>query len=257
VERETIRYEAKDGIGWLVLHRPERQNAMTNRMVREVHDLLAEVARDPEVRVLVLTGEGRGFCPGADLFHFSEPGARSDPAERLTAEPFRAAWWLHEMPQVTLAAINGPCAGAGFGWACACDLRVATARATFSTAFLAVAVAGDMGGPWTLPRLVGAAKARELYFLPERFGADEALRIGLVSRVFPDESFRDDVAALARRLADSAPLALRTMKSNFVEAERMSFGDYIALESERHMRISASPETAEAFRAFARRRQPG
>jgi 2-(1,2-epoxy-1,2-dihydrophenyl)acetyl-CoA isomerase len=133
---------------------------------------------------------------------------------------------------------------------------VAAARATFSSAFLAVAVAGDMGGPWTLPRIVGAGKARELYFLPERFGAEEALRIGLVSRVFPDQSFPDEVEALAQRLAAAAPLALRTMKSNFVEAERMNFGEYIALESERHLRVSASPETAEAFRAFARRRSP-
>ncbi len=251
---ETIRWEAKDGIGRLTLNRPERMNAMTNRMVREVHDLLAEVARQPDVRVVVLTGEGRGFSPGADLFHFSEPGARDDPAERTGIEQFRAAWWLHEMPQVTLAAINGPCAGAGFGWACACDLRVASARATFSSAFLSVAVAGDMGGPWTLPRLVGAARARELYFLPERFGADEALRIGLVTRVYPDQTFRDEVDAIAQRLAAAAPLALRTMKSNFVEAERMNFGEYIALESERHLRVSASPETAEAFRAFTRRR---
>src|SRR5439155_4231781 len=142
----------------------------TNRMVREARDALELAAGDPSVRVVVLTGEGRAFCPGADLNHFTSGG----PDERLTAREFAVTTLLHEIPAVTVAAINGACAGAGLGWACACDLRLATRSAKLNTAFLAVAVAGDMGLPWTLPRLVGAAKARELSFLPGKIDASEA-----------------------------------------------------------------------------------
>ncbi len=160
------------------------------------------------------------------------------------------------MPAVTIAAINGACAGAGFGWACACDLRIASETARFNTAFLSVGVAGDMGGPWTLPRLVGAAKARELYFLPGKFDAAEALRIGLVSRVSDTAAFEGDLEALTARLAAAAPLALTTMKANFLAAEKMSFADYIVLESEKHMRLFQSDDTTEAFRAFVEKRTP-
>jgi 2-(1,2-epoxy-1,2-dihydrophenyl)acetyl-CoA isomerase len=170
----TLRYEVAEGTARLTLARPDRMNAMTNQMVREAHDALVLAANDPSIRVLVLTGEGRGFCPGADLDHFSS-GASGD--EKLDARHFHVATLLHELPAVTIAAVNGACAGAGLGWALACDLRVAAASVRFNTAFLDVAVAGDMGGPWTLSRLVGGSKARELYFLPGRFDATEAQRM--------------------------------------------------------------------------------
>src|SRR6516162_10903938 len=193
----TILCEVAGGIARLTLNRPERLNGMTNRMVIETGDALARVTADPNVRVLLLTGAGRGFCPGADLGHFSSGGAASD--DRLLPEHLAVPRLLHEMPAVTIAAVNGACAGAGLGWACGCDLRVAARSANFSTAFLRVAVAGDMALPWTLPRLVGAAKARELSFLCEKFSAEEAARIGLVARVWDDASFRGEVDALAER----------------------------------------------------------
>lgn len=242
----TARFEAADGIGRLTLNRPERMNAMTNRMLVEVHDALYAIAARSDVRVLILTGAGRGFCPGADLKHFS--GGEGDVATR--PEHFRAALLLHRMPQVTIAAINGACAGAGFGWACACDLRVAARSANFSSAFLNVASAGDMAGPWTLPRLIGAAKARELYFLPEKFSAQAAQEMGLVSRVFEDAEFPAAVDALAERLAAAAPHALRTMKRNFIDAEQMDLESYLQVESERHQQVMAHPDAKTAFRAF-------
>jgi 2-(1,2-epoxy-1,2-dihydrophenyl)acetyl-CoA isomerase len=225
---------------------------MTNRMVRETTAALREIARDASVRVLVLTGAGRGFCPGADLKHFTSGASQADDA--IGESDFEAALLLHEMPQLTLAAINGACAGAGFGWACACDLRLAAESATLNSAFLRVASAGDMAGPWTLPRIVGAAKARELYFLPEKFSAAEALRIGLVSRVFPEATFRAQVAGVAQELANASPAALRGMKSNFVDAEKLGLADYLRLESRRHQVIMAGPDSKEAFRAFLEKR---
>jgi 2-(1,2-epoxy-1,2-dihydrophenyl)acetyl-CoA isomerase len=252
---QTIRYEKSGPVARLTMSRPDRMNAMTNRMLIETRRALAAAAEDRELRVLVLSGEGdRGFCPGADLqMVASGEGGEED---RLTADDFRVPVLLHEMPAVTVAAINGACAGAGLGWACACDLRFAAESARFNVAFLDVGVAGDMGGPWTLPRIVGAARARELYFFPGKFDAAEALRIGLVSRVFPDATFRREVDAIVERLAEAAPIALRTMKSNFVEAEKLDFSSYIALESERHLPMFNTHDTREAFAARVEKRKP-
>lgn len=249
---ETIRLDVGEGLARLTLDRPDRLNGMTNQMVREAHDAVAVVAGDASVRVLVLTGAGRGFCPGADLGHFTDGG--SD--EALAAEHFQIVTMLHEMPAVTVAAVNGACAGAGMGWALACDLRVMAATAKMNTAFLDVAVAGDMALPWLLPRLVGASKARELSFLPGRITAGEALRIGLVARVFPDETFRDDAERILSSLLAKSPTALRGLKQHYVDAERMPLGEFVDHEARRHLEIAASADTAEAFRAFVEKREP-
>lgn len=234
----------------VTLNRPDARNGITNRLMNQLHAAVAELAVDPQLLVVVLTGAGRDFCVGADLKHYSS--GESD--EHLAMASFDLTRLLHEMPAVTVAAINGAAAGAGMGWAAACDLRFATRSAVFTSAFLKVAAAGDMGGPWTLSRLLGGAKARELYFLPEKFDSAEAERIGLVSRVFDDDVFRAEIDAIAARLAASAPLALRGMKANFLAAERVTFADYLDLESERHMRIMQSADTTEAFKAFLEKR---
>ncbi|MEA3020251.1 MAG: 2-(1,2-epoxy,2-dihydrophenyl)acetyl-CoA isomerase [Actinomycetota bacterium] len=249
---ETLRYEVADGLCRLTLARPEQMNGMTNRMVREAHDALELASADASIRVLVLTGEGRAFCPGADLNHFTS-GERD---EVLTARHFQVTTLLHEVPAVTVAAINGACAGAGLGWALACDLRVMSASAKLNTAFLDVAVAGDMGIPWSLPRVVGAARARELSFLPRRIAADEAERIGLVARVFADDQFRAETDALVGALLKKSPTALLGLKQNYLAAERMMFADFVDYEAERHLKIASSPNTTEAFRAFLEKREP-
>ena len=259
---ETITYEVSDGVARLTLNRPDRMNGMTNQMVREACDAMIAANADQSIRVLVLTGNGNAFCPGADLGHFTSPSGdlsgkhEGGTDERLLPKHLRVATLLHEIHAVTIAAINGACAGAGLGWAAACDLRVATARAKLNTAFLDVAVAGDMGLPWSLPRLVGAGKARELSFLPGKIDAEEALRIGLVSRVFPDETFREETEAIVQRLAAASPAALWGLKASYLTAERTTFADFIDLEAERHLRIAASDDTAEAFRAFMEKRPP-
>ncbi|NJN52121.1 MAG: enoyl-CoA hydratase/isomerase family protein [Gammaproteobacteria bacterium] len=249
---KTIRYQRAGTRATITLNRPEHLNGITNTMMRELHECVSAVAADPDIRVVELTGAGRGFCPGADLKAFSS----GEPQEPNRKEYFQITAMLHEMPKVTVAAINGACAGAGFGWACACDLRYAASSATFNTAFLGVAISGDMAGPWLLPRILGATKARELYFMPGKFGAEEALRIGLVARTFADAAFRDEVAVIMERLAQAAPLAIGEMKKNFVNAESMSLRDYIDLETERHGRTGASEDSKEAFRAFVEKRPP-
>jgi 2-(1,2-epoxy-1,2-dihydrophenyl)acetyl-CoA isomerase len=253
---ETILVEREGAVATVALNRPEKRNSIGGPMMVELYAALSGIAADPSVRILVLRGNGADFCPGADVKHYG--GADAAPAARgwSGTREFNVSVMLHEMPAVTVAAISGACAGAGFGWACACDLRIASATARFNTAFLDVGVAGDMGGPWTLPRILGAAKARELYFLPGKFDADEALRIGLVSRVAPIEDFEAELAALTARLERAAPLALTAMKANFIAAEKVGFADYIGLESEKHMRLFQSEDTTEAFKSFVEKRAP-
>jgi 2-(1,2-epoxy-1,2-dihydrophenyl)acetyl-CoA isomerase len=249
---KTILYEESGNQATVTFNRPDKLNGINNTMMRELYECLSEVALNENIRVVQLTGAGRGFCPGADLNAYSS----GEPQEPGRKEYFHITSLLHEMPKVTVAAINGACAGAGFGWACACDLRYATARAVFNSAFLGVAISGDMAGPWLLPRILGATKARELFFLPGKFGADEAERIGLVAKTFADESFRDEIDAIIDRLAKSAPLAIGEMKKNFVNAENMTLRDYIEIETERHSRTGASADSKEAFKAFIEKREP-
>ncbi len=257
MDEKTVKVSRDGAVATVVLNRPAHRNAIGGAMMAELHAAISALAADPGVRVLVLRGEGADFCPGADVKHYGGGGGST--AGRAAWSPvteFQVPVMLHEMPAVTIAAINGACAGAGFGWACACDLRIASDTARFNSAFLDVGVAGDMGGPWTLPRILGAAKARELYFLPGKFDALEALRIGLVSKVSAATEFESDLAALTARLARAAPLALAAMKANFLAAEKMGLSDYVALESEKHVRLFQTEDTTEAFRAFVEKRPP-
>lgn len=249
---ETVICEVDGTAATVTMNRPDRLNGIVGTMMRELHHCLTEIARDDSIRVVQFTGAGKGFCPGADL-KANTSGEKQEPNKK---EYFHISTLLHEMPKVTVAAINGACAGAGFGWAAACDLRYAASNATFNSAFLGVAISGDMGGPWSLPRIVGAQKARELYFMPDKFGAEEAERIGLIARSFPAESFRDEMSVIMKRLASSAPLAIGEMKKNFVNAESMPLREYIELETERHSRVGSSADTKEAFAAFMEKRAP-
>lgn len=249
---ETILYEIDENLATVTLNRPDNFNGITNTLMRELYECLNEVALESDVRVVIFTGAGRAFCPGVDL-KASTSGQSHEPSRK---EYFHITTLLHEMPKVTIAAVNGACAGAGFGWACACDLRYASERAMFNSAFLGVGISGDMAGPWLLPRIVGATKARELFFNSEKFNATEAERMGLVLKVFPDETLREEVRGIGQRLSKSAPLAIGEMKKNFINAENMPLRDYIELETERHSRTGASQDSREAMRAFVEKREP-
>jgi 2-(1,2-epoxy-1,2-dihydrophenyl)acetyl-CoA isomerase len=248
---ETILFDKSEHVATITLNRPEARNGITPKMLDELYEAVQDAAADKTLRVLVLRGAGRDFCPGADVKAYAAGGQAPSRPETFTVSVI-----LHECPLVTVAAIRGACAGAGLGWASACDLRLCDDTARFNTAFLDVGLSGDMGGSWFLPRILGAAKARELYFLPGKFDAAEAARIGLVSRVAAHDAFEDELAALTHRLANSSPLALKGMKANFVESERMGLADFIAAETARHTACGRSEDSREAFRAFVEKRKP-
>jgi len=249
----------RDGaVSIVTFNRPQRRNGVTIATCHELYETLRAVAAS-DARVLVLRGAGTDFCVGADL-KGAEPAATEAPATPNTLAAlgavYHAATLLHEMPQVTIAAIDGGCAGAGLGWACACDFRFATPEARFATAFLNVGAAGDMGLGWTLPRIVGPARARELLLLPEKLTGEQALAIGLVTRLFARVDLHDEAMALANELAARDPFALRMMKANLVSGETLDFRQFIEIESARHLHITAQPQFGSRFAVSAETGKP-
>ncbi len=242
--------ERRGAVLIVTLNRPGRRNGITTEMCQQLYDVLREVPAS-DAQVVVLRGAGNDFSVGADLTAHGSTGLPSFEQLRPT---YHAATLLHTMPQVTIASIDGGCAGAALGWACACDFRFASDRAKFATAFLKVGVSGDMGLVWSLPRLVGAARARELLLFPEKISADEALALGLVTRTFEAGDLHDRVLTLAETLAGNHPFPLRMMKANILSAERMDMEEYIEVESARHLHVAASPSMRAGIDAFVKGR---
>ena len=227
---DTIYITIDEGVATLTLNRPDRHNSINIAMLREVYETLGEISYRKDISTVVLTGTGNTFCPGGDIKAIVSGEMAAEMAAGFNKVIYSVPVLLHEMPQVTVAAINGACAGAGLGWACGCDLRYATASAKFTTAFLDRGFAGDMSVPWSLPRIVGPAKARELSFLPDVFDAHEAEAIGLVNAVFDDDDFATEIEAVVKRLRGAKPEAVRALKEHYVFAEKVQFADYAAFE---------------------------
>jgi 2-(1,2-epoxy-1,2-dihydrophenyl)acetyl-CoA isomerase len=223
--------ERRAAIAVVTLNRPGHRNGVTVGMCEQLYQTLLALACE-DARVLVLRGAGSDFSVGADLHG---DATRAHPTLAQLGHVFHAATLLHTMPQVTIAAIDGGCAGAAMGWACACDLRFASERAKFSTGFLKLGVPGDMGLAWSLSRVVGGARARELLLFPEKITAHQALQFGLVTRLFPADALHESVMALAEELAGRNPFALRMMKANLVSAETLGVKEYVEIESARHL----------------------
>ncbi len=241
----------------VTLHRPDRLNAMTGAMLRDLLAVLETLAADDSMRAVVLTGAGRAFCAGADLaaapvWGEGTPGQRGAELRRLMA----STQLLHDMPKPTIAAVNGACAGAGLALACAADIRIASASAVFRTAFLGAGLGGDFGISWTLPRLIGASKARELLLLDERVDAEQAQRIGLVGRVYPADELMRQALSTAERLSRAAPLAVAAIKANCNDAERLHLAAALDAESWRMVSCAGSDDAREAAAAFVEKRTP-
>ena len=217
-----------------------------------------EVEADDEVGSVVLTGAGGAFCAGGDVRAMAETGAWS-PAELLETQrrsQREVCGRLWRMPKPVLAALPGAAAGAGLGIALACDLRYAAPSAVLTTAFAKVGLSGDYGVAWSLTRLVGTARARELLYLSERLDADAALRLGLVNAVLPEDELLPVVVETARRLAAGPRVALGLMKANLALALSTDLEQAMDAEVAHHVTSKGTADHAEAALAFVERRPP-
>jgi 2-(1,2-epoxy-1,2-dihydrophenyl)acetyl-CoA isomerase len=259
---DTVLYEAADGVATLTLNRPDRLNAIGDDMLERLLAAAERAASDDDVRAVILTGAGRGFCPGADMASLATPrdGASAEPAplySRVGSSRrfMRISELLWSMPKVTIAAVNGACAGAGLSWALACDLRFAARSAVFRTAFIGVGVSGDYGVNWSLPRVVGWGKAREMLFLNEKVSPDEALRLGMVARVLDDEALLPEVRTVAAAMAAAPRAGVLGIKQNLIDAESMSLAEELNGESHRLSLSIGTPESRAAAQAFIQGRR--
>jgi 2-(1,2-epoxy-1,2-dihydrophenyl)acetyl-CoA isomerase len=250
----------ENGVAVLTLNRPERLNALSGEMLAGLLGALPRLADDESVGVVVIAGAGRGFCAGGDVKAMAEgtemPGTTLEERAQGLRSAMEVSRWLHEMPKPTIAMVRGPAAGAGMSLAMACDLRVAGDGARFATAFARVGYSGDFGGSYFLTRLVGTAKARELYYTAEVLDAAQALALGLVNRVVPDAMLEEETMALAARIARGPRVALRYMKRNMNAAETGTLKDVLDLEAWHHTRTGMTDDHREAARAFVEKREP-
>ena len=257
---DTVLYETDGAIATVTLNRPDRLNAMNKELIAAMVETMERASSAPAIRVLILTGAGRGFCAGGDLAGFADGEFKEEqPIETKIADlrqSMRTSQRLRESSFVSIAAINGACAGAGMSWALACDLRYAAQSAKFSTAFLNAGLSGDFGGTFSLTQIVGTAKARELYLLSDRVTAADAERLGIVSEAVPDEDLMAHVRGKAQQMADAAPIALRCIKQNLNDATKLSMSEAMDNEADRHSRCGTTEDNTEAAKAFLEKRKP-
>ena len=262
---DTILVERDGGVATVILNRPDRMNSLTDELMTALPERLRELANDAEIRCVVLTGAGdRAFSAGADLGDAGnrESGALSTQTSTETAVDGlmryqESSLLLHTMRKPTLAAVNGAAAGASLSMVGACDLRVCSDNAIFTTAFQRIGFSGDFGGSYFWTHILGTAKARELYLLGDRIDAEMALQHGLVSRVFPQVEFRKQTAELARRLAEGPPIAYRYMKRNLNLVESgLGLEELLELEAEAMTRTGRTEDFARASRAFLNKEKP-
>ena len=255
-EQILCRLEAR--VASVTLHRPEARNALTLEMKQALIRLVPALGSDPRVGCLLVTGAGGAFCAGGDTKLMAREGRPASPEDRK-----RQLRWelgivaaLFELEKPTLAAISGPAAGAGFSLALACDLRIAAQSAFVTTAYVKLGLSGDYGGSWFLTRLVGPARAREIFFTGDRLDARECERLGIVNRVVPDADLASEASALAQRIAAGPPVALRYMKENLNRALGESLRSCLDAEAERMVQSATTHDYAEAVRAFQEKRAP-
>jgi 2-(1,2-epoxy-1,2-dihydrophenyl)acetyl-CoA isomerase len=243
------------GVATIALNRPAALNALTIPMKERLLAALDEAGRDPAVRAVVLTGSGRAFCAGQDLRERLAPDPPSfDDELRLRYNPIVRA--IRDLPQPVIAAVNGVAAGAGASLAFACDLRIAAEEASFVLAFGRIGLVPDTGATWTLPRLVGAARAAEIALLGEVVSAADAVRIGLVSRVVPASDLAAEAAAMAGRLAGLAPGATTATKRLLAGAFDLKLDEALEAEAEAQAAAGSHPDHAEGLAAFVEKRPP-
>ena len=256
-----------DGVALITLNRPDSMNAMGEDMLPRLSAALIDCADDPAVRCVAVTGAGRAFCAGGDVKGMNQrredndertdPGASFEEAtQNLYRNQLGVARGLHTMAKPTVALVNGVAVGAGQSVALACDLRIASERARFGTAFRNVGLSGDYGGAYFLQRLVGPGVARELYFTGEIIDAERALALGFVNRVVPHEELLAEGLAFCSELAQGPTSVFGRMKSNLTLAETSSLEELLLQEAHNMVMSRFGADHKEAAAAFVEKRSP-
>src|SRR5215471_19418372 len=258
MSEELIKIAEDNGIVTITLNRPERLNALVGHMRRDLAEALEEAGSDPHIRVVVINGEGRAFCAGGDVRFMAELVERGDSEEfaRLLGAARRVILSIRQMTKPVIASIEGACAGAGFNLALACDLRIASAKATFSQSFVRLGFHPDWGGTYFLPRMVSSNIACELFFLGETIDAREAQRLGLVNRVVAPEDLATETRKLAERLRDGPAVSIAAAKHAVYASEHDGLEKMLQYEGDAQLRCFASEDAREGVRAFLEKRPP-
>jgi 2-(1,2-epoxy-1,2-dihydrophenyl)acetyl-CoA isomerase len=263
---EDLLAHADDGVAVITFNRPERRNALSDAMYAGFNRVLPIVAVDPDIRVVMVTGAGGAFCAGGDVKGFSEghkQGARTGRPNRVDDQiaylrqiQRQVALALHHLPRPVVAALPGAAAGAGLSIALAADIRLAAERTIMVPAFATIGASGDFGGSWFLTNLVGPAKAKELYWTSPRLSATDALAMGLVNRILPDDDFEKAALAYCHDLAARSPIALRLMKENVNRALTNDLATSLDAEATNMVRTMSTADHREATAAFLEKRTP-
>ena len=252
--------ETRDGVVVLTMNRPDRLNALSRAMLEGAIATLERCADDPAIGCIVLTGAGRGFCAGGDVTAMGDASAMVQLTMEQKVDRQRAvqrlSGLLHAIPKITLAVINGPCAGAGLGIALACDLRLAADSAKLSTAFAKVGFSGDFGITWPLVRTLGSAKALELLLLSDALNAADALQLGLLNRVLPAADLMPAAMEMAGRIARGPRIAFRYMKQNVEAASVESYQAVLDREAFTQCWTGGTADHREGVAAFMAKRAP-
>ena len=256
---EPVRYELSDGVATITLNRPDSMNGLDIATKEALLDAVRAAEQDTAVRCVVLTGSGRAFCVGQDLKEHISILQSSD-AESLfrTVEehynPIVTA--LATMPKPVVAAVNGVAAGAGASLAFACDFRILTEAAGFNLAFAGVALSCDTGSSWTLPRLVGRAKAIELLYFPRTLGSAESLELGLATKVTTADEFETEVSALANRLASGPTVSYGSIRRSVEFAAGHSFAESLEFEGSMMTLTGSTEDHHNAVSSFVAKEPP-
>jgi 2-(1,2-epoxy-1,2-dihydrophenyl)acetyl-CoA isomerase len=255
---ETIRVTQADQVATITLARPERLNALTAAMHADLRAALDRLAADDGVRAVVLTGEGRAFSSGQDLTEDlpRDDDGRIDLGPPLARDYNPLILRLADYPKLTIAALNGPAVGASANIALACDIVIAAKSSFIQQAFAKIALIPDAGGTWILPRLVGPKRALALMLTAEAVSAEEALRMGLIARIFGNARFADEARAFALSLAAGPPLAQQAMKQAVRESLDNDLATQLTLEARLQAKCGRSEDFEEGIAAFREKRAP-
>lgn len=254
----TVLEERAGAVATLRLNRPERLNALTPELGKALVHALLRAADDKSVRTVVLTGAGRAFCAGGDLDLLRDVRSRkaTRELEGLLVAGKEICVAIATMKKPVIAAVNGAAAGGGMNLALACDMRIASSNAKFAESFANVGLYPDFGGTYFLPRIVGAAMAAELFYTAELLSAEDALRLGIVNRVFPAEQFEGEVRKMSESLAAMPPIALRDVKRTILADERRALEAKLDEEIRLQIHCFESEDCLEGLNAFFEKRKP-